>query len=292
MPYVPKKKEDKKKTGTPSKLESEQYLKAQDEIAELLHKGWLVNEIYAEMLVDIPDLTELLFNKMVKAAYDKVKTTIHRNREYIFKLHMDRYETIYKKNTEMVDSWNVPLDPKKDWHIIVAKHSSALKALKAKEDLLGLHNKDVVIDITENDAVMHAKPEMRGRIPFDLEQLTFDEKVELIGLLKEAKVSEDDGVRKLIVKKTPLQLVVEDPNRPSPSLIETIDVIYEEMPAKIVDKLQVVDISEPPVPPDPNFIDARTTQQIEAKSITIDEARKQLHKATIEKFKEKLKAKK
>jgi hypothetical protein len=233
------------KPRTSAKVDNVLYVKVGQQVEQYLRDGWLINEIRAQVLLDIPDIADEDFKELVKRAYEHASTTVHRNREYIFKLHMDRYEKAYQRSIVMVDRDQRPLHLIKDWHIMCAKYSAAMKSLKSKEDLVGLHNKDVVIQITEQDAVMKSKPENRGKLPFDCDKLTFEEQVELLALLKQAKVSEDDGHRRLLVQKLPTtidvgQTVAED----------VIDTIYEEMPPKVVDKLQVVDTSPTPAPDD------------------------------------------
>lgn len=290
MPYKLKKKEEKLKSGPKSKLDTPIYQKAQEDIEKYLREGWLINEIYAEILSEIPELTEVTFANMVKKAYEQAKLTIHRNKEYIFKLHMDRYETIYKKAMEMLDSWMRPLDTKgNDWAIRVAKYGTAMKALKSKEDLLGLHNKDVVIDITEHTAFMNKKAETRGRPPFDTDSLSLEEQIELLHLLKQAKVSEDDGVRKLIVKKAPLAVIDKIPEPPKPG--ETIDTIYEEMPEKVVDKLQVVVQQEMEDESNRYIVDARSQEAKDATASTKEQVTKKINSSLIDEFKNRLKQK-
>lgn len=290
MPYKPKKKEDKQKTGPKSKFDTPEYQKALEDASSYLRQGWLHNEIYAELLSDIPDLTEVSFATLMKMAYEHAKLTIHRNKEYIFKLHMDRYETLYRKSMEMVDSYQRPLDTKgNDWAIRVAKYSTAMKALKHKEDLLGLHVKDVVIEIDEHSAVMNRKPEIKGRKPFDISKLSLQEQVELLNLLKQAKISEDDGIRRLVVKKNALQVM---DRIPEPASSGTIDTVYEEMPEKVVDKLQVVvqqQMEEEDV--NKNIIDARSQEAKEITQSTHEQVKKKINSALMEQFKNRLKQK-
>lgn len=227
-----------KKSG-PKKdiINSESYLKIQKEIGLYLRQGWSVYEIYATVLLDLPELIDNDFRRMVRRAYEHAKVTVHRNREFVFKEHMGRYERIYRKALEETQN----LDPKRDWHIITGKYISAMKALRMREDLLGLHNKDLVIEISEDEALMKAKPTTKGRLPFRTDLLSLEEMIELVALLKAAKISEEDGVRKLIVKKYAPNLINQIPE---PITDQAVDTIYEEMPAKVVDQLQTIVVSD------------------------------------------------
>ncbi len=257
------------------------YKKAKDEIAVMLHKGYLINEIYAEILLDIPDMLDVDFQRMVRSAYEEIKLTIHRNREYIFKLHMDRYESTYRKVIEMIGRDQRPLTPKTDWHEMVGRYIVALKALKHKEDLLGLHNKDVVIEINENDAEIKLQGKRTGKAPFSVDRLDDGEVLELLKLLKTANVSEDDGVRRLVIKKSPLQLLTENPEEQT-----TVDTIYEEMPEKVVDKIQsVVEVVEPNEPNE-NVFDARDPAIINKPKMSMEQVKQQLKQQQLDRFKE------
>lgn len=269
-------------------INTEPYKAAQKEIEKMLRQGYNVYEIYASILVELPEMTNDQFRMMVRSAYEHAKVTIHRNREFVFKQHMNRYERIYQKALEDVEN----LDAKKDWAIITSKYVSAMKALKSKEDLLGLHDKNVVIEITEDEATMKLKPETRGRMPFDFEALTFEEMKELVALIKEAKISEEDGVRKLVVKKHAPNLINEIPSPVEQSNV--IDVVYEEMPAKVVDQLQAITIEaekEQPLPEQIKVIDKRNGL-VQKDGQGFENVKHKINKSLAEQFEQALKGKK
>ncbi len=272
------------KDGVPN---TPKYKKAKEDIAVMLRKGYLINEIYAEILLDIEDLPDLSFQRMVRAAYDDIKVTIHRNREYIFKLHMDRYEDTFRKAIDMIGRDQRPLTPKTDWHEMVGRYIVALKALKHKEDLLGLHNKEVVVEINESEATIKMAEKSTGKTSFQVDRLSSEEALELLKLLKQAKLNEDEGVRRLVIKKSPLQLLSDNPKLED----DIVDTIYEEMPEKVVDKIQTVIETIPPNEADANVVDARSPETIK-RGRTLEQVQSDMKSNVLEKFKQMLKDKK
>lgn len=270
-------------------INSESYVKVQKQIEQYLRKGWSVHEIYATVLIELPELSDekgiINFRRMVRLAYEHAKATVHRNREFVFKQHMSRYERIYCKTLEEVEN----LDPRKDWHFIISKYVSAIKALRSREDLLGLHNKDLVIEITEDDALMKAKPIVRGRLPFRTDLLSLEEMIELVSLIKAAKISEEDGVRKLVVKKYNTNLINQIPE---PITDQAIDIVYEEMPAKVVDQLQAIIIpdEQEPVKHQLKIIDK--TGGLKSNGENLDSVKSKINANLLKQFEQVLKGKK
>lgn len=239
-----RKKNDNQGAHEVALIDTKEYVDKIVRIYEMLKQGIRSNEIFAVFLQEDPELGETAFLKMLKHAYEHAENELHKDRDYIFELHMSRYEDIFAKCRHMVDSWQRPLNPKKDWHVIVAKNASALKALKSKEELIGLHDKSIVLELNENKAVVVEKETLTGKIGnYDIEKLSMEEAKELLALIKEARTVPIEGVHRVIIKTTKIE-ITEGNNRQvvqdikNIDNVETHDVEYEEMPAEVVSKFK------------------------------------------------------
>ena len=239
-------------------LDTPEYQAIIERVYELLKQGFRSNEILADLMIEDHSLTETKFSRILKHAYQYAENALHKDREYLFKLHMDRYEKIYQQCVVLHDSWHRPLDPIKDWHIIVMKYRSAMKALKSKEDLLGLHDKSVVIEFNDHTATVIEQETNRGSehvAGYDLSQLTIDELSELLALVKETRTLPLEGVQRVVVKRTQLTVDITTGDRSSEQVTDIIHeinkkIVFEDMPAEVVSKFQ--DITKNP---DDDFID-------------------------------------
>lgn len=222
-------------------VESPKFHQYVDRATELIHKGWRSNEIYADIVSVWPEHNHFYHKELMDRAYLNIRNTLHKDRQYIFQLHMTRYEDLFRQSMIMEDNANRLLDPKKDWQTIIYKLQTALKVLKNKEDLVGLHNKDVVIEIENNNTTIISE-KSEGAI--QLTNLSLNEKIELLSLLRETRTIPIEGERQVIIKKRTL-----DENNEIVSDKRTItatDAQYEEMPDSVVDKM-VEDFGKPKI---------------------------------------------
>lgn len=237
-------KQDYHKT-TVYKRETIVYQKQVDRIYEYLRDGMASNEIYATFLSEDDKISEVQFSDMLTDAYKIAEVSLQKDREYVFQLHMDRYEKIYEESMKLTNSWGLPLDIKKDWQIIRARYISALTALEAKEKLIGLHDKSVVLEFNNQKAVVAEKEENRGNslIGYSVEQLSLEEQVELLGYLKACRTVPIEGIQRVVIKRTIIEINPIDGTRNVNQSIINIDEVekikiqdieYEEMPKNVV----------------------------------------------------------
>lgn len=207
-----------------------------DQLADLVCKGWKHFELYAEIISQEPDLKDSAFNKLLMRAYAKVRNKLHRDREYIFQLHLQRYEELYKRAMDMTDKSMIELDERKHVGPILSKIGDAMKTLKYKEELVGLHDKSLVLEVTTDETtVVQSNIDAYKGSGYDLSKLSLQEKVELLQLLNEARVTPVEGIRQTMIKKVTVTTVSSGESETND---KPIDIAYEEMPEKVIDKLQ------------------------------------------------------
>lgn len=272
-------------------------------VFERLKEGLRTNEIFAMMLGDDPDLGEAQFITILNAAYEYGENELHKDREYTFMLHMHRYEKIYNDCIQLLDTWKRPLDPVKDWHIITARYYNALKAMRSKEELLGLHDKSVVIEFNDHRAVLVEQEEIpNGRYVagYDLDKLSIKEMRDLLELVQEARTIPIEGVQRVMVKTTKIEISTGNvvTNEQSIDQIDVVDVQFEEMPAQVVDKFEdITPIPEKdPLDEPGGIVIIDTVGKIEedkkVPEVKGAEIADRIHKNTLEAFKEKLRQQK
>jgi hypothetical protein len=231
-------------------IEDPKYQRIIKKTFEYLKQGMRSNEILATLMVEDNSMTETKFDRILQFTYQYADNELQKDREYLFQLHMDRYEKLYEQCMTMNDSWHRPLDPIKDWAIMVMKFKAALKALKAKEDLLGLHDKSMMLEFTNHQAVVVERETLRGGANkvggYDLELLTDDELVELVELIKVTRTVPLEGVQRIIVKQTKIEIDING-NRSQHEEIQSTDdvnsvVVYEDMPEQVFDKFEDVTV--------------------------------------------------
>lgn len=260
-------------------------------VYDYIKQGMRSNEIYAMMMVEDETLTEKSFLEILKYSYAYAENALHKDRDYVFQLHMDRYERLYEKSIIMVNSYNQPLDVRQHWHIMVAKYINALKALESKEKLIGLHDKSMSIEFYDQKVLIEEKGTDRGEIPgYNIEKLNLNEQKQLLDLIKEARTVPVEGIQRVVIKKTTIEINVETGDRKQVQNVETHDIGFEEMPADVVSKMINVPDPEEEVQPHmgPVLIDD-IKEKIQNKDA--EDIKDKINKKTVDLFKEKLKEK-
>lgn len=211
------------------------YQECVEKAKNLLFQGTTISEIKVNLLRIQEDLSLKDMDEIIGESYKTLYKTIHRDREFIFQLHMNRYEDLYRRSVTMEDRHGRALDANRDRASIIYKAQIAMKILKQKEDLLGLHNNDFIVEIDNNITSVEDKELYAVR----LARLGPDEKIELLSLIKKARTVPIEGDRQIIVKKK----VLDENNIPiveEKQFSVVQDIQYEEMPEQVVDKLQEV----------------------------------------------------
>ncbi len=224
---------------------SPDYQKKVEQVYQYVVQGLRSNEIYAMMFADDNTLSENKFAKLLRQAYVHANDVLYKDREYVFELHMDRYEDLYSKSMNMINDWyNTPLDPKKDWHIIVSRYTNAMKALRAKEELIGFHDKSMVIELNDGKATLldAVNKEDNSIAGYDLDALSDAEQIELLALIKDMRTFALEGVQKITVKKTVIEIntdTLQREQRHETINIEHIEVKeFEDMPEDVVSRFE------------------------------------------------------
>lgn len=223
-------------------IDTVEYQEKAISIFEMMKQGYRPNEIFASLMIDDPEISEKKFVALLKCAYKYADVAVHKDREYTFQLHMERYEQLFKESMEMVDSWKRPLDPKKDWHIMVAKYGNAMKALRHQENLMGLHDKSFVVEVNENKATIIHKEETNTLPGYNLDALSLEEKVELLSLIRESRTVPIEGMHKVTIRKTVVEITQGEVNISKKDIdvenVQTIDVEFEDMPKEVISKFE------------------------------------------------------
>lgn len=232
--------------GGVSLAETPKYKGYVKEIIKMILDGYHSYDMYSEIIAQEPEMKEGMFNRLLMKAYASVRNKLHRDREYTFQLHLSRYEDLYKRTMQLTDRFHRELDINKHIGPIISKISDALKILKNKEDLVGLHDRNLILEVTTKETTIVRDEAKKGKgkehSGYDIDKLTLEEKIELLETLSSIRTVPIEGVRQTVIKRTMIT-VTEGSAVTHAQLVrpnETIDVVYEEMPEKVVHKLQEV----------------------------------------------------
>lgn len=258
-----------------------------EEIFELLKMGGLPMAIYQHMLLDYPSLREGRFKELLEQAYRYAEVVLQKDREYLFMLHVNRYEELYKSCRELLDYSKRPLDPEKHRDVMVQKLRGAMRALKSKEDLLGLHDKKMVLELVDNQAFVLEQAEdshsAGGMVAgIDLGKLDNEELAELLRLTQAARLTPLEGIQRVIIKQSKVTITAEG----TPIVVEEATVIddvkvisefAEDLPDDVLAKLEALTRPDKEDLDDPNFIDD-TKKLRELPQRTAEDLTQKLHK--------------
>lgn len=229
-----------------------------ERVYKYVRDGMRTDEIKAMMLLEM-DYTDEQWEQIVEKTYQVAELSIMKDREYAFQLHMNRYEALYEEAMRLHDAKGIPLVMPKDFAYIRARYVSALMALKNKEDLIGLHDKQMVLEFNDQKAVVIDKHDGRGNaaVGFDFERLSLDELKELLELIKSCRSVPLEGVERVVIKQTKIEINMTTGDRTSTLITKNIDnvehvkdITFEEMPEKVIDRVEdITPIEEEPVKP-------------------------------------------
>lgn len=258
-----------------------------EEVFEHLKQGAMPLHIYQHLLLDHPKLKETRFKELLDQAYKYGEIVLHKDREYLFMLHVSRYEELYRSCRVLVDHAQRPLDPAKHWAVIVQKLRGAMKALKSKEDLLGLHDRKMVLELIDHQAfVVEQEAETHGGAGLvaglDLAKLSIEEVSELLKLLQAARLTPPNGVQRVLIKQHTLTLTAEGTPIVTEETsviddVKTIDTEFaEELPEDVLAKLEQLTRADTTEVTDPNFVDD-VPKRLRGVRRTAEEVKQQLN---------------
>lgn len=288
-------------------IDTVEYQEKVESIYECIKKGMRRAEIFATLCVTDHELTERGFLELMMYAEKYAENAIHRDRDYVFQLHMGRYEKIYEKALEKADDGHrlfTTIKGNKEkwahWQSTVTNYQQALSALNHKEDLLGLHDKRVVLEFNDQKAIVVEKEENRGGdgvAGYCLDNLTLQEQIELLGLIKDARTIPIEGIQRVVVKTTTIEIDPETGQRKVGQLIQNIDQIqaveFEEMPENVQKRMKIVPEEELEMPEEiPNPIKDSLPNNLPKNPKTANEIGKMIQNDVMKKFKDKLKSNK
>lgn len=281
-------------------IDTPEYQALIERVFEYLKQGFTSNEILHTLMLEDEAMSEQRFVKLLKYAYQYAENVLHKDREYTFRLHMHRYEMMYRDCLEMLDSWKKPLDPIKDRWLIIKRYQAAMKALKSKEELLGLHDKSMVLEFNDTQATVVQQETLRGggATPIaghDLTKLSTEELVELSDLIKKIRTIPIEGVQRVLVKQSKLVIDINgersvEHTQTIINQVSNVKIQYEDMPANVVDKFtNTMNIEEEPVFSEANVVDdvPKHIRKLPRKSEL--NLKEQLRQKVLEKFKDRLK---
>jgi hypothetical protein len=248
-----------KNAPMPDALSNEKHTAAHqylvDRIFQYIIEGRQKSDVFLLLQQEDPTIDLKRFNKLEKEAISHVEMTIHKDREYVFALHLDRYERIYWESMKLENRAGFKLDPYKDLSQIAMSYKDAIISLRSKEELIGLHNPKMILELDQDKAYAVDDRLATGRLPgLDLEKLSLEELIELLAIVKESRTVEENGVQRVVVKQRTVieidgQLRVENITHNIDNVLPIEDIGFEEMPEDVVSKM--IDSTPPEPVPEP-----------------------------------------
>lgn len=282
-----------------SQIQTREYQTLIERTYEYLKEGVRAEEIFKTLVIEDSEMTDMKFGKILNYAYEYGENELHKDREYIFQLHMQRYEDLYRESLIMHDSQHRPLDPTKHAPIMARKYMTAIKALKSKEDLLGLHDKSVVLEFNDNKAIIVEQESLRGGSNviegYEPDRLSNDDLRRLLNLIQKARTVPIEGVQRVSIRQTKVEISIN--NEPISTQITTqIDNIdksivqFEDMPNNVVEKFTDVTVIEDEEEPEQINIVSDIPKEIKEKGgETIEDVKEKLKQNALEQLRQRLK---
>ncbi len=235
------------------KYQSIKKWKAPPELIERVHNyirdGMRADEIKAMLVVEDEELNDFRFDQLLDEVYIVAEMALLKDRDYVFQLHMNRYEAIYAECIKLQDQYGIPLLMPNDYKIIRARYIAALMALKNKEDLLGLHDKSMVIEFNDQKAIVIDNEPKRGNptIGYDFDKLSLEEMKELLEIIRSCRTVPIQGIERVVIKQTKIEINMGTLDRNQMQITKNIDnvqhvqdIIFEEMPPDVLSKVEDV----------------------------------------------------
>lgn len=143
-------------------------------------------------------------------AFASYRRQIELEKINLVSLHINRYEDLFKSVYNKDFS---KIKPERQWQAQIDQHLELVDILQSKEKIIGVHSKTFKIRLNN----FYEKKKLVKLSDFDLDKLTVEEKIELIGLFDKCKVSKDMEIKVTGAKK---QDIAQEVNFEEISLIE------------------------------------------------------------------------
>lgn len=218
-------------------------------IFEYIREGLQPGEIQATLLIEDNELSPKQFQERLADAYKLAELAIYKDREYTFQLHMERYEKLWNECIKLQHDNGVPLDPWKDKGFMNQRLIEALQQLQAKEKLIGLHDKSMILEVSQTSAtVIEAESHRGNNLPgYDLDKMKLEDQIELLTLIREARTVPIEGIQRVVIKKTVIEIKEGErseyqqvTNIDDVHKVKTHDIEFEEMPNDVVGQFQQI----------------------------------------------------
>lgn len=171
-------------------------------IVGLLKKGTSKPDIKVAIFSRHPKMMEATWDKWYRLGVNRFDYKVSRkDLSNIYNTHLNRYEQMYKKAKDKLDSYGNGYN-EKTWKQFITMTKTALMALRKKEEMLNLHPKDDksrVVNLIINNGVMVVASESNGgamaiKLNRSLNGLDLDEMLELRQLLRDSRKVEIEGI--------------------------------------------------------------------------------------------------
>lgn len=174
----------KQVTHLRSTLDKDQVLL---DIKQYLNEGRLNSDIYKIIMDKYPSIkSEQKVQHLITETRQIIQNELDFNIEDVMINHASKYDIIYEKNRNPITTNGAKVT---DRNRLIHHYLTAMEALKRKEKLLGVVQKNQLEVELKNDVVEQAQQdeELLPSSNLDLSKLSIDEKKEILLLLKKAK---------------------------------------------------------------------------------------------------------
>ena len=162
-----------------------------EEVALMLENGTAPRECI-NFLVEKYEIHPKNARNHLTEVYKLAEANSHKEKDFVFSVHMERYEKIYASAMWRIRTM-VPPEPDQ-YKPLTFTFREAMQALQAKEKLLGLHSKLVRIEITNTVATIEMD-QVKGPIKgYDYKKLSIEELMEMSALFEKGRLAAVDGI--------------------------------------------------------------------------------------------------
>jgi len=201
-----------------------------NDVIDLYRKGYLQKEMIEKICTDHDISVRYAYHFLDKGSAIIEKKIKRFDKKYLFGLHLTRYERVFKEQMDFLEN---EVTASTDYKQFVNAVQACLQALYHKERMLGLRDGNAII--INNEVIVKGDARGKRNYDFTLDVLDFEEKKEMLGLIKKSRNVQLDGVWELVpavkydVSKIEEAVVVEEKN---------------DMPEDVVSKIGKPDVDE------------------------------------------------
>lgn len=150
---------------------------------ELMYQ-WVNKGEFNDILTKEFNASSVQLKECYASAFASYRRQIELEKINLVSLHINRYEDLFKSVSNK-DFSNYK--PDRQWQAQIDQHLELVDILQSKEKIIGVHSKTFKIRLNN----FYEKKKLVKLSDFNLDKLTVDEKIELIGLFDKCRVSKD-----------------------------------------------------------------------------------------------------